>query len=131
MNKTLKVYDENGNINKELVDFCHRNPIIQNLKNELIREFSSIWAIGLFNKIDDEFEDYFRRGAYELMHQHYEDGVPLSIACSICMTYIIDNFKIIRTNLYRYCIDQLYNKKDSSLESSNNNIKDPPIPVIR
>ena len=131
MNKTLKVYDEDGNINKELVDFCHRNPIIQNLKNELIREFSSIWAIGLFNKIDDEFKGYFRRGAYELMCQYYEDEVPLSVACSICMGKIIDNFKIIRTNLYRYCIDQMYNKKDSSLESSNDAIKDPCIPVIR
>lgn len=131
MKKTLKIYNEDGDINKELVDFCHRNPVIQNLKNELIREFSSIWAIGLFNKIDDEFEDYFRKGAYELMCQHCEDEVPLSVACSICMTYIIDNFKVIRTNLYKYCIDQMYNKKDSSLESSNNDIKDPPIPVIR
>ena len=131
MNKTLKVYNEDGDINKELVDFCHTNPIIQNLKNELIREFSSVWHKGLINKIDDKFEDYFRRGAYELICQYYKDEVPLSIACSICMGYIVDNFKIIRTNLYRYCIDQIYNKKNSSLESSNNDIKDPSIIVIR
>lgn len=42
MGKKLKIYNKDGNINEEIVDFCHKNFVIQNLKKELMREFSPI-----------------------------------------------------------------------------------------
>lgn len=121
-NKKLKIYNEDGNINEEIVDFCHKNFVIQNLKNELIREFSPICSnlTDLSNRIDDDFGNYFKNKAYPEIrhygdHGDYRDEIPLSVICNICMVCIVDNFNVIRMGIYGYCINQeVYNKKESN-----------------
>ena len=119
MRKKLKIYDEDGNINEEIVDFCHKNFVIQNLKKELMREFGPICSDStkLLNKINDEFGNCFKNKVYSEI-RHYGDGDPedrrdeisLSTICNICMVNIVDNFKLIRMTIYGYCINQLYNE---------------------
>ena len=118
MGKKLKIYNEDGNINEEIVDFCHKNFVIQNLKKELMREFSPICSnlINLLNIINDVFGEFFKDKVYSEIRQYgdykdYRDEIPLSVICNICMVRIVDNFNLIRMRLYGYCIDQMYCKE--------------------
>lgn len=118
-NRKLKIYNEdNSDINEEIISFCHQNFVIQNLKKELMREFSSICSDleKLLNKINEIFENYFKNKVYSSI-RFYRDNeddhrneISVSVICNMCMVCIVDNFKLIRTNLYSYCINQMYDK---------------------
>lgn len=118
MGKKLNIYNEDGNINEEIVDFCHKNFVIQNLKKELMREFSPICSnlTNLLNIINDVFGEFFKDKVYSEIRKYgdykdYRDEIPLSVICNICMVCIVDNFNLIRMRLYCYCIDQMYCKE--------------------
>lgn len=112
MEKKLKIYNEDGNINEEIFDFCHKNFVIQNLKKELMREFSPICSnlTNLLNIINDVFGEFFKDKVYSKIRK-YGDEIPLSVICNLCMLCIVDNFKLIRMRLYGYLIDQMYCKE--------------------
>lgn len=114
-NKKLKIYNEDNDINEEIISFCHQNFVIQNIKKELMREFSPICSNleNLLNKINEIFENYFKNKIYPSIrfygdNKDHRDEIPVSVICGICMVCIVDNFKLIRTNLYNYCITQMY-----------------------
>ena len=130
--KKLRIYNEDGSINKEITNFCHENLVIQNIKNALMKEFIPICPIwDLSNRIDDAFEKQCKTNVYSHLDKYKDVNViSESSLCHMCMISIIGNIRLIRMKIYGHCIDQIYNEKDSSLESSNNDIKDPPIPDI-
>lgn len=113
-NKNLKTYNEDGSVNEEVIRFCHENFMIQNLKNDLMREFIPIsnWT-KLSNRVDDIFENYFKNEVYPRL-DNYKDVISLSTICNMCVVCIIDNINIIRMGIYGYCIDQMYNEKESN-----------------
>ena len=132
--KKLRIYNEDGSISKEIANFCHENLVIQNIKNALMKEFIPICPIwDLSNRIDDAFEKQCKTNVYSHLDK-YEDVNVISESdlCHMCMISIIGNIRLIRMKIYGHCIDQIYNEKDSSLESPNdaNAIKDTSIPVI-
>ena len=128
--KKLRIYNEDGSINKEITNFCHENLVIQNIKNALMKEFIPICPIwDLSNRIDDAFENQCKTNVYSHLDKYKDVNViSESNLCHMCMISIIGNIRLIRMKIYGHCIDQLYCEKDSSLESSNDAIKD--IPVI-
>ena len=131
--KKLRIYNEDGSINKEITNFCHENLVIQNIKNALMKEFIPICPIwDLSNEIDDAFENLCKTNVYSRLDKYKDINVILeSDLCRMCMVSIIGNIRPIRIKIYDHCIDQIYYEKDSSLESSNDAIKDTPIPVIK
>ena len=132
--KKLRIYNEDGSINKEITNFCHENLVIQNIKNALMKEFIPICPIwDLSNRIDDMFENQCKTNVYSHLDKYKDVNViSESDLCRMCMISIIGNIRLIRMKIYGHCIDQIYGKKDSSLESSNNvnDIKDASIPAI-
>lgn len=130
--KKLKIYNEDGSINKEITNFCHENLVIQNIKNALMKEFIPICPIwDLSNRIDDMFEKQCKTNVYSHLDKYKDVNViSESDLCRMCMISIIGNIRLIRMKIYDHCIDQIYYEKDSSLESSNDTIKDTPIPDI-
>ena len=128
--KKLRIYNEDGSINKEITNFCHENLVIQNIKNALMKEFIPICPIwDLSNRIDDAFENQCKTNVYSHLDKYKDVNViSESNLCHMCMISIIGNIRLIRMKIYGHCNDQIYREKDSSLESSNDAIKD--IPVI-
>lgn len=130
--KKLRIYNEDGSINKEITNFCHENLVIQNIKNTLMKEFIPICPIwDLSNRIDDALEYLCKTKVY-LRLDKYKDVNVISESdlCRMCVISIIGNIRLIRMKIYNHCIDQIYYEKDSSLESSNDDIKDTSIPAI-
>ena len=132
VDKKLRIYNEDGSISKEITNFCHENLVIQNIKNALMKEFIPICPIwDLSNRIDDVFENQCKIDVYSHLDKYRDVNViSESDLCHMCMISINDNMRLIRMMIYDHCIDQIYYEKDSSLESSNDAIKDTPIPVI-
>lgn len=131
--KKLRIYNEDGSINKEITNFCHENLVIQNIKNALMKEFIPICPIwDLSNRIDDAFEYLCETKVYLRLDKYKDVNViSESSLCHMCMISIIGNIRLIRMKIYSHCIDQIYYEKDnSSLESSNDAIKDTSVPVI-
>ena len=126
--KKLRIYNEDGSINKEITNFCHENLVIQNIKNALMKEFIPICPIwDLSNRIDDMFENQCKTGVYSHLDKYKDVNViSESDLCRKCMISIIGNIRLIRMTIYDHCINQIYYEKDSSLESPNDTIKDTP-----
>lgn len=131
--KKLRIYNEDGSINKKITNFCHENLVIQNIKNALMKEFIPICPIwDLSNRIDDAFDYQCKTNVYSHLDKYKDVNViSESSLCHMCMISIIGNIRLIRMKIYGHCIDQIYYEKDdSSLESSNDAIKDTSVPVI-